>query len=161
VGKLAGAGIEPVDKIGFYPPNKSRDELDPAGRTTDALIDDVFNLSAVIPASANSVRLRISGTGISQTEFFTPREVIFSTAAPTTDTDGDGVADNTELVQGSNPNDKAPVFKITGMNVSPYDVGFTTVSDHRYQAYLSTDLCHWAKDGISFLGRGRRHPDRC
>ncbi len=143
--------VAPLVAEDEYNANKVRDEFNTraGGQIADTPINNTFALSAIVPAGANSVQLRIYGANDAGSEFFTVSQVVFSTVAPTADTDGDGVPDLTELVDGTNPLDPASVFTVTTLTSGPGGaqvVGFPTVAGRVYRGYFSTDLAIWTRD---------------
>jgi hypothetical protein len=151
------AGLDLVSNVDYtalgaeeeYNANRDRDEFNRAGEIADISIDNNIVLSAVIPAAANSVQLRIYGAGISGTEFFTVHRVIFSTVSPATDSDGDGVTDLNELADGTNPADRNSYFTIATITLGAGGeqiVSFPTVPGRSYRGYISTDLLVWNRD---------------
>ena len=75
-------------------------------------MDATFDLSAVIPANADNVKLRLTVVGVgaaapSEHLFFT--DVLFS-GSGAVDTDGDGMSDAYETANGLNPNSAADKF---------------------------------------------------
>ncbi len=148
-----GIAVAPDTALQDYNANKERDEFNTraGGETAGMMINNTFALSTVIPAGANSVQLRIHGAGIASTEFFTVSKVVFSTVAPTTDTDGDGITDLKELVDGTDPLDATSLFHITGVapdagNPGTSLVSFPTVAGRLYQGYYSSGLVTWTRD---------------
>lgn len=134
-----------------YNANRVRDEFNRSGVDVAGSVDHQFLLSHTIPASANSVQLRITGAGVSASEFFTVSRVLFSTVSPTADTDNDGVSDYNELVAGTDPANPSSVFGITGLTPDAGNPGtvlaaFPTVAGRLYQGYYSTDLATWVRD---------------
>jgi hypothetical protein len=146
-----GIAIVPATAEDDYNNNKVRDEFNirAGGEIADESINNTFALSAVIPAGANSVQLRIYGAGVASSEFFTVSQVVFSTVAPNVDSDGDGVTDLTELVDGTDPHNATSLFTVTTITSGPGGaqvVGFPTVAGRVYRGYFSTDLRTWTRD---------------
>jgi len=149
------AGLDLISNINYtvaedeYNANRDRDEFNRMGEIADISIDNNIPLSAVIPAGASSVQLRIYGAGISGSEFFTVHRVIFSTVSPATDTDGDGVTDLNELADGTNPANRNSFFTIAAITSGAGGeqiVSFPTEIGRTYRGYLSTDLITWTRD---------------
>lgn len=148
----AGVAVAPATALDDYNTNRVRDEFNTGGAAGVSLIDNNFALTHTIPATANTVQLKIYGTGIAGSEFFTVSNVRFGLSIPPTqDTDQDGVPDVTELFQGTDPNNPASVFGITGVAPDAGNPGtslatFPTVNGRLYRGYYSTDLLVWTRD---------------
>jgi hypothetical protein len=84
-----------------------RDEFNRLGLPGSDTIDNTFDLAYTIPAEANSVQLKIYGTGISGSEYFTVSDVLFTGATNDPDTDSDGIPDSIETAAGLDPNSNA------------------------------------------------------
>jgi hypothetical protein len=80
-----------------------RDEFNRLVQTAETQIDNTFDLAATIPADANSVQLKIYGTGVSGSEFFVVSDVSFTGATNDPDSDSDGIPDSVEIAAGLNP----------------------------------------------------------
>ncbi len=152
-----------------YLANAGRDEFNKKGEAVTVSIDNTFDLAATIPASANSVQLKIYGTGIATSEFFTVSDVLFSSAEVEVDTDGDGMPDSyedanglnknnaadaaqdkdldgqsnlSEYLAGTNPGDASSTLKITGSSLTgtTLSVRWASVAGRTYQLQISPDL---------------------
>lgn len=153
--------VAPLTAEDEYNANRSRDEFNRSGQIADDLINNVFPLSYTIPSTATSVQLRISGSGISGSEFFTVSNVVFSSVAPSADTDGDGVTDVQELADGTNPADRTSVFTVTDIVTGAGGaqvVSFPTVTGRVYRGYTSTDLVTWTRDDSVAVVAGNGNP---
>lgn len=151
-----GIAVAPETALLDYNANKVRDEFNTraGGGIAETMINNSFALSAVIPAGANSVQLRIYGAGIASSEFFTVSQTVFSTVPPTADTDGDGITDLNEIVDGTDPHDATSLFHIT--EVAPHAgnpgsslASFPTAAGRLYQGYYSSDLATWTRDSTT------------
>ncbi len=104
-----------------------RDEFNSGTQQAEVKIDNTFDLSHTIPAEANSVQLKIYGTGISGTEFFVVSDVLFTGATNDPDSDGDGIPDSAEIAAGLNPSNPADaVLDLDGdgqSNLAEYRAG--------------------------------------
>jgi hypothetical protein len=149
------AGLDLISNITYavaedeYNANRSRDEFNRLGEIADISIDNNIPLTAVIPASANTVQLRIYGAGISGSEFFTVHRTIFSTVSPASDSDGDGITDLNEIADGSNPLNPASLFTVSTITLGPGGeqiASFPTFAGRSYRGYISTDLVTWTRD---------------
>jgi len=141
--------VPPLSAGDEYNANRVRDELNRRGEIASAQCDNNFHLSATIPAGADTVQLRLIGAGISGSEFFTVSRIIFSTIAPTVDSDGDGVPDLAELNDGTDPHDSSSLFTLTATTAGPGGepiASFPTVAGRSYRGYFSTDLAAWMRD---------------
>ncbi len=144
-----GTAAAPATALEDYNANRQRDEFNRRGLSGDLLTDHNLPLSAIIPATAGTVQLRIAGAGISGTEFFTVSRAIFSTVSPAHDSDGDGNPDLAELTDGTDPHDAASLFTATTLTSGPGGAqvaGFPTVPGRSYRGYFSTDLATWTRD---------------
>ena len=146
-----GIPVAPATALQDYNNNRVRDEFNTrgGGEIAETMINNTFALRAVIPAGANSAQLRIYGTGIAGSEFFTVSQVVFSTVAPTADTDGDGIPDLTELVHGTDPHNSASLFTVSTITSGPggaQAASFPTVAGRVYRGYFSADLASWTRD---------------
>ncbi len=159
------AGLDLITNIDYasgeeeYNANRNRDEFNRTGEVADISIDNNIPLSAVIPASANSVQLRIYGAGISGSEFFTVHRIIFSTVSPATDSDGDGITDLNEIADGTDPADSNSFFTIAAITSGAGGeqiVSFPTEIGRGYHGYISTDLILWTRDDsvAAVIGNG-------
>ncbi len=107
------AGLDLVSNINYataaeeYNANRNRDELNVNGGTAADSLNGTINLSAVIPASANTAKLIIYGAGVNGTEAFIFRDALFSLATAPLDSDGDGMTDDYETANDLDPNSSA------------------------------------------------------
>jgi hypothetical protein len=114
------AGLDLVSNINYataaeeYNANRNRDELNVNAGPAAASLNGTINLSAVIPASANTVKLIIYGAGVTGTEAFIFKDALFSLATAPLDTDGDGMSDTYETQYGLDPNN--PADKLTDLD---------------------------------------------
>jgi len=86
-----------------YAAHTNRDEFNPQGLGVSAQLNNVFLMSAVIPANVDDVTLVISGDGVSGVEQFVVSNVLFSTENTLGDTDEDGMTDEYEIANGLDP----------------------------------------------------------
>lgn len=147
-----GIAVAPASALDDYNANLVRDEFNRNGQPATDMIDNNFPLAHTIPASAATVQLKIYGTGIGGSEFFTVSGVLFALGIPPTqDTDADGNTDVNEIADGTDPNDPTSLFTITGTAPDPGDPTTTlaslpTVAGRFYRGYYSTDLVTWTRD---------------
>ena len=90
-----------------YAAHTDRDEFNPQGLGVSAVLNNLFLMSAVIPAEVDDVTLVISGDGVSGGEQFVVSDVLFSTENNSGDTDGDGMTNEYEIANGLDPLDPA------------------------------------------------------
>jgi hypothetical protein len=109
-----------------------RDEFNRTAQIADFSIDHTFDLAYAIPAEANSVQLKIYGSGISGSEYFVVSDIVFAGATNDPDSDTDGIPDSIETAAGLNPADPADaVLDLDGdgqSNISEFRAG-TTLTD--------------------------------
>ena len=140
-----------------YNTNVDRDEFNTGREVADTPLNNVINLSGSIPASANSVLLRITGAGVTGTEALIVRNVLFSPGAVSNDTDGDGESNTDEAIAGTNPDDPTDVLRLTSNPATPNVISFPTKADRFYRVYVSDDasepthLTVWKDAGLGTM----------
>jgi hypothetical protein len=179
------AGLDLVSNINYataaeeYNANRNRDELNVNGGAAAASLNGTINLSAVIPASANTAKLIIYGAGVTGSEAFIFRDALFSLATAPLDTDGDGMSDSYETQYGLDPNspadkltdldgdgqsnyaeslagtaanDSASLFKLVGVtrNGNLASVTWTSVPGKVYRIDAGPDMSAWTDLGQDF-----------
>ncbi|HEX2748315.1 MAG TPA: hypothetical protein VHM91_09985 [Verrucomicrobiales bacterium] len=125
--------------INDYDDNLIRDEFNQAHQNAAVSISSTFPLSFSIPATANSVQLKIYGAGFSSTETLTVSDVKFGPAPATDDADGDGVSDTDEEVMGTDPNNAADVLRLFFNAANPPQIQFPAKAGRFYRLYVSDD----------------------
>ncbi|CAN5385994.1 hypothetical protein BH23VER1_BH23VER1_10910 [soil metagenome] len=162
-----------------YDANRSRDEFNRLLQSAAASLDNTLNLAATIPADADSVRLVVTGQGVSTSETFIVSNVLFSLDSTLADSDMDGIPDAYEIANGLNPNDAgdrdldldgdgqsnyaeflagtaansaASVFRMAPATVSANTahVTWNSVPTKSYRIDFSTDLSTWTDLGTNF-----------
>ena len=140
-----GIAVAPATIPDDYNSNRDRDEFNlpvgapPARPNVAAQINNNFALSHTIPAAANTVQLKIYGTGAANSETFLVSSVLFSTTAPVPDSDGDGVSNDDELVMGTDPNNASDVLRLSQNAGNPTQLDFPTRAGRFYRVYVSDD----------------------
>ncbi len=157
-----------------YNAHKARDEFNFKQENASVPIDNTFNLTADIPADADTASFKIFGLGASGTEKFVVSDILFTETTSSADTDSDGIADDyetangltvgvndaagdldqdgqsniSEFLAGTGANNPNSVLKITStsptLTGAQMTISWTGVSGKRYQVQGTT-----AADGIS------------
>ncbi len=157
IGTDAISGAVHATEIANYNANSGRDEFNQDREVAPSPINNLFQLSHTIPASASRVQLRVSGAGAAGSEFFTLSQVVFSSVSPAADSDGDGVGDLAELASGTLPLDPTSRFALIQLPIGlagDQTVSFPTVINRVYRGYTSTDLVTWTRDDTTPLVTG-------
>lgn len=123
-----------------YNANRSRDEFNLKNETVAVSITNDFPLAYTIPASANSVQLKIYGAGFSGTETATVSDILFTGASTSNDNDGDGVSNGDEAIMGTDPNNPTSVLRLTQNPANRNQFQFPGKSGRFYRVYVSNDL---------------------
>ncbi len=141
-----GIAIAPATIPDDYNNNRDRDEFNlpvgapPAQPNAAAQINNNFPLSYTIPATANTVQLKLYGEGASSFETFVVSNVRFSTSGPVPDSDGDGVSSEDELVMGTDPSDATDVLRVSQNAANSNQLDFPTKNRRFYRVYVSNDI---------------------
>jgi len=93
--------------INDYDANRARDEFNPNGLNAALSYSAEFPFTAIVPASANTVQLRITSQGIQGTEDAVFQEALFVLNTAPLDSDSDGMSDDYENANGLDPNSAA------------------------------------------------------
>jgi hypothetical protein len=181
-----GAGTDLVDGVTVYATNAEdynahvgRDEFNRAGELASANLNNLFILTAAIPAEADDVTLVITGQGVGGSETLVVSDVLFSTSNNTGDTDGDDLPNDYEVANGLNPsdpsdrdtdldgdgqsnyseflastapNDATSLLRFTNALITNATVSATwsSVPGKTYRVDFSTDLVNWTDLGLDF-----------
>ena len=115
--------------------------------------NNIIRLHGIIPAAATMAQIVITGANDSGTETYRVHDIVFVTC---TDTDGDGVANSQESVEGTDPNDAASYFRLLSHDLSGgiYSLTVPTVTNRTYQLDTSTDLLIWTPQAAATAGTG-------
>ena len=159
-----------------YAAHADRDEFNPEGLGVEALLNNLFIMSAVIPAVVDDVTLVISGDGVSGGEQFQMSDVTFSTENNFGDTDEDGMTNDYEIANGLNPldasdrdldldgdgrtnlaeflagtaaNDSSSLLEVTSYTLTDTlgSLIWNSVPGKTYQLEFSTDMNTWSALG--------------
>ncbi len=160
-GYAGTAGLDLVTNTNYtvaedeYNANKNRDEFNTAGEIADIMLNNTINLSATVPANANSVQLRITGTGAAGSEAFTVKDALFTGISSGGDSDGDGVSDAYEVIMGTSPSDPNDVLRLTQAAGNANQFGFPTKAGRFYRVYKSSNNLVWNDANLgTFIGDG-------
>lgn len=157
-GILTGAPV-PVAPAVYDP---AKDEFNPAGAALTVPLKNTFRLTYSIPDNIVSATLHLRARVDSAGEFLRLRNVSWtgSSSVGTGDADGDGASDAAEVLAGTDPNDAASVFRISGLTLAgnTASAGFTTVNGKFYHGYTSPDLASWTRDDSSPTVAGDGNP---
>ena len=134
-----------------YNTTPTADEFNRDGLLLAQVFTNTWRLHGVIPAGATSAQLVLTGLNNSGTEFYRVSNVVFGVAQ---DTDGDGVFDSQETVEGTNPADPGSFFRLIRLEIVAGNLELTvpTVSTRVYQLDTSTDLLIWSPQSIPVAG---------
>ncbi len=144
--------VAPLTSRDEYNANRARDEFNIGLEPGTAPLNRVIPLSATIRSSANSVQLRILGAGVSGTEAFIVKDVLF-TETTGGDSDGDGASDAQESIAGTNPADPHDVLRLSQSAMVPGQIQFSSKPGRFYRVYVSDDadgspLLAWRDAGL-------------
>ena len=130
-----------------------RDEFNREGKLMVDTFNNIIRLHGIIPAAATMAQIVITGANDSGTETYRVHDIVFVTC---TDTDGDGVANSQESVEGTDPNDAASYFRLLShdLNGGIYSLTVPTVTNRTYQLDTSTDLLIWTPQAAATAGTG-------
>ena len=150
-GAINGYTDAPPD--GLYNDFPQRDEFNRGGNLMAGTFTTIFRLHGIIPASATMAQIVITGANDSGTEFFRVHDIVFVTC---TDTDGDGVFNSQETVEGTDPNDAGSYFRLLSQDLTGgiYSLTVPTVTTRTYQLDTSTDLLIWTPQAAATAGTG-------
>ncbi len=166
-----GIAVAPATGPDDYNANSDRDEFNrPIGNPLARLLaaDSIgiapnppnnFPLSYTIPAEANSVQLKIYGTGAAGSETFIVSNVLFSTTPSSSDTDGDGISNTDEAIMGTDPNNASDALRLSQNAGNPNQLDFPTKAGRFYHVYQSDDtngqegthLLVWKDAGVATI----------
>jgi hypothetical protein len=166
-----------------YNAHRNRDEFNRNSEETSVMIDNLFPLSATIPANADDVKLVITGLGAGGSETFTVSNILFSTSNADVDSDmdgmtdayedandldknddsdrdldldGDGQSNLHEFLAGTAANDSSSTLKITSVsrNATTGTINWSSVPGKTYRVDFSYDLLEWDDAEINFPSGG-------
>lgn len=141
-----GQGATNAEITADYNLYPERDEFNRQVQSAETSIENTFDMAYTIPAEANSVQLKIYGTGTGTTESFAVSGILFTSAGMEPDGDTDGIPDSVEIAAGLNPADS------TDAALDLDGDGQSNLAEFRSGTSLTDSASHFHLTGLSHSG---------